>query len=301
MRSNNYSIYMMVLLLLSTITSIHAAVPYERMSSVRIIKQQTACEEMMAHRSKKRIIAATGTGIIAATGISLLMYNWLKPNETTASPLPATAESEAKIKEAQARALDELANNYQRLSTPKGYMLAKLQDFVALGLATAVISFIISRSSNLLDRATPLLDSILPLSDIPLLVMALRRAVAGGRHYERSMLLLLAQPTRAGSLAHDIAEKTKRFEHSQLVATLEQLSAWLSCFTNEMGEIGYQEAQATLGSLMQVTNNLATLYENGDENHSNEIRELIGTLHMQTERLAVLIIPVLRELGYEQE
>jgi hypothetical protein len=298
------SIARFALLMMFTAHSIFASVSYERMSTVRIAEQQTTCETTIAQRRKKRIIAATSTGIIAAASISWFVYSWLNPKgQPVNTPIDAN-EADARRKAAEADAMQHLAEDWKKQREFKGAVVAKMQDALAFGLASALISFVLSRGGNALNKALPILDSILPMSDIPLLITALRRAVVSSRHYQRTMLLLLEQPLRTGSLAHEIAEKTKRFEHRQLIIALEQLAAWLACFESDMGEIGYQEAQSTLGTLMEITSKLATIYEQGESSIASpnaEAQELIGTLRVQTEQLTSLIVPVLQELGYEQE
>ena len=270
------------------------------MSNVRIADQQTICKETITHRRKKRIIAATGTGIIAAASVSWFMYKWLKPDEQpTTSPVDSQHVYD-RYKAAEAQAMQQFAEDWKKRREFKGAVISKMQDALALGLASALISLVLSKGSSAFNKMLPMLDSILPMSDIPLLIMALRRVVVNSRHYQRTMLLLLEHPTNTNSLAAEIAEKTKRFEHKQLIISLEHVAAWLACFANDIGEVCYQEAQSTVGTLIQITNNLATLYEQ-ESTRPLEAAELINTLCMQIEQLTSLIVPVLKELGYEQE
>jgi len=287
-------------MIISAARTVLATTEYERISNVRIAEQQTACEEIIAHRRKKRIIGATGTGIIAAASVSWFVYKWFKPDEQPAASPVDDQHVDARYKAAEAQAMQQFAEDWKKRREFKAAVMSKMQDALAFGLASALISFVLSRSSSAFNKVLPMLDSILPMSDIPLLIAALRRVVVSGRHYQRTMLLLLEHPTNTNSLAAEIAEKTKRFEHKQLIISLEHFAAWLACFANDMGEVCYQEAQSTVGTLIQITNKLATMYEQETSTHA-EAPELISTLCMQIEQLTSLIVPVLQELGYEQE
>ncbi len=295
-KSHVFSLIAALLISPCQLTAAH----YERISSIRIVELQTTYEEILAHRHKKRVIAASSISAVTAAGIAWFLYNWLKPDDVTIQAAPTATVSQGQLRAAKLRMYQyQETKDKKKQPSFKKIAMSKFQEGIAFGIAGAFVSFILSRSNDVFTKLEPLLDNILPMGDMPLLITALRRAVVSSRHYEDTMQLLLEHPTKPGSLASEIVENNMQLAHRQIIMSQEQLAAWLACFADDMGTIGYQDVQQTLGSLVLITSKIADHYA-ATEKPSDEILELTRALRIQTEQIVSLVLPVLQEFGYEQ-
>ena len=271
-----------------------ASEQFARINTARVAEQRAHFQAIIDQRHNKRVAAGAICVSTVAGLVGALAYSWSKP----ASAQKTTKLSKKDVDQLSAEMVDQLIKERRELRTASGIMKYKFTEGVALGLAGALVTFVLTQSSRASSSVFPLIETLLPMSDMPLLLQALRRTFTTGRHYTTAMLNMLKNPTIDGSFAYTIMQRTKQSEHLHLVTSLEASLAWIACFANEFGTATNTQLQAVGETLAHTVEQLARQCE---EKHgmTAETLHLVGSINLQIEQLATIVIATVQELGYE--